>query len=423
MSDQTLSLAARYVFPVEGKPLENGLVDIRKGKLVAIGTANGRTPDLDLGNVALVPGFVNTHTHLELGTLPASPPDPATNGRDQVQWLRQVIRQRLDFSQDQIADTVQANLKEAMHAGTTLLADITTSGRSWPALSSAPIRCVVFSELIGLRRQRAQETSRLAWEWVAQVQRTKPDHRKSRVGLSPHAPYSTAGWLYERAAASGLPLTTHLAEMPEELQLLSTRDGPLRHFLEEIGAWDDDWEPVGPRPAQYVRRKELRRADWLIAHGTYFDPSEFWQLREGAAPDGHRVALAFCPRTHAYFGHAPHPFRAMLERQIAVSLGTDSRASTPSLSILEEARFLFRQDPSLPGSVLLAMSTLFGAWALRFEATTGSLLPGKSADMAVIALPDRDETHDPHLLLFDSNLPVLATIFEGKFVTGHRARS
>lgn len=421
MSDQTLSLAARYVFPVEGDPLENGIVDLRKGKLVAIGNAKGRAPDLDLGNVALVPGFVNAHTHLELGSLPPATSSPATIGQNQVQWLRQVIRQRLDYSQDQVAHTILANLQESLRAGTTLLADITTNGQSWPALSSAPIRCVVFSELIGLRRQRAQETSRLAWEWVSQVQRTKPDHRKSRVGLSPHAPYSTAGWLYERAAASGLPLTTHLAEMPEELQLLSTRDGPLRQFLEEIDAWDDNWEPVGPRPAQYVRRGELRRADWLIAHGTYFDPSEFWQLRQEAAPDGHRVALAYCPRTHASFGHAPHPFRTMLARQIAVCLGTDSRASTPSLSILDEARFLFRQDPSLPGSVLLAMSTLFGAFALRFEAITGSLLPGKSADMAVIALPDRIEA-DPHRLLYDSNLPVLATVFEGKFITGHRAQ-
>ena len=63
------------------------------------------------------------------------------------------------------------------------------------------------------------------------------------------------------------------------------------------------------------------------------------------------------------------------------------------------------------------MATLFGAWALRAETTTGSLKPGKSADLAVIALPDRD-ADDPHDLLLDSDLPVVATAFEGDFVSG-----
>ena len=165
----------------------------------------------------------------------------------------------------------------------------------------------------------------------------------ARPGLSPHAPYSTSGWLYHKAVSSRTPLSTHLAEMPEELRLLKYRDGPLRSFLEELGAWDPDWEPIGPRPADYVRRGELRNADWLIAHATYLEPDDFWQIRPEAAPEGHRVAVAYCPRTHARFGHAPHPYRALLERGAIVCLGTDSLASADSLSILDELRFLHRQ--------------------------------------------------------------------------------
>jgi predicted amidohydrolase YtcJ len=87
------------------------------------------------------------------------------------------------------------------------------------------------------------------------------------------------------------------------------------------------------------------------------------------------------------------------------------------LSVLDEVRFLHRRDPSLGGPLLLTMATLFGAWALRAETTTGSLRAGKSADLAVIALPDRDAS-DPHELLLESDLPVVATVFEGDFVTG-----
>jgi cytosine/adenosine deaminase-related metal-dependent hydrolase len=102
---------------------------------------------------------------------------------------------------------------------------------------------------------------------------------------------------------------------------------------------------------------------------------------------------------------------------VIVCLGTDSLASSETLSLLDEIRFLHRRDPSLSGALLLTMATLFGAWALRAETTTGSLKTGKSADLAIIALPDREEP-DPFKLLLESDLPVVGTVFEGDFVAG-----
>jgi aminodeoxyfutalosine deaminase len=271
--------------------------------------------------------------------------------------------------------------------------------------------------VIGLKRDRGLQTDAAAWQWLGSVRPEAQVAACARVGLSPHAPYSTSGWLYHKSAASRLPLMTHLAEMPEELRLLEHRDGPLRRFLEDIGAWDEEWEPIGPRPSEYVRRGELRNADWLIAHGTYLDPEDFWQLRPEAAPNNKRVAIAFCPRTHARFGHAPHPYRALLERGVIVCLGTDSLASAETLGLLDELRFLHRRDDSLSGELLLTMATLFGAWALRAETTTGSLKFGKSADLALVDLPNRDES-DPYKLLLESDLPVAGTVFEGDFVAG-----
>jgi cytosine/adenosine deaminase-related metal-dependent hydrolase len=408
----TLTLQARWIIPLEGPPIEDGSLTIQHGRIAWVGPATARPGDLDLGNVAIVPGFVNAHTHLEL-----EPLHPLAHMDDEVTWLRRVVEQRRAGNRESARATVEQNIRAALGAGTTFVADTTTRGLSWQALGQAPLRAVVFSELIGLKRTRALETSDSAWEWLGSIRPEAQVAACARPGLSPHAPYSTSGFLYHKAAASGMPLSTHLAEMPEELQLLKSRDGPLRKLLEDLDAWDDDWEPVGPRPADYVRRGELRLADWLIAHGTYLEPDDFWQLRPEAAPDGHRVAVAFCPRTHARFGHAPHPYRALLEKGAIVCLGTDSMASSDSLSILDEVRFLHRRDDSLSGALLLTMATLFGAWALRAETTTGSLKPGKSADLAIVTLPDRDEA-DPFDLILKSDLPVTGTVFEGDFVTG-----
>ncbi len=415
----TLTIAARYVFPVEGPPIARGRVAIRQGRIESVGppAAGSPAPDLDLGNVALLPGFVNAHTHLELSPLDGDAEGP----EDQVGWLDRVIAQRRGGTADSLLDAARSNVRAAVAAGTTMLADTTTAGLSWPAVADSPVRGVVFAELIGLRRERALQTSHDAWAWLGSIRPEDQVAANARPGLSPHAPYSTAPWLYERAASGGVPLSTHLAELPEELELLADRRGRLRAFLEGLGAWDDDWEPLSPFPADYVRRGALRQADWIVAHGTYLDPANFWQFRPEAAPDGHRVSVAYCPRTHARFGHAPHPFRDLLARGVVVCLGTDSLASAPTLSILDEIRFLARQDPDLPGPLLLTMATLFGAWALKAETVTGSLVPGKSADLAAVALPDRDDP-DPHRLLLDSDQPVVATVVEGRFVAGGPAR-
>jgi cytosine/adenosine deaminase-related metal-dependent hydrolase len=423
MRSPTLTLGARYIFPVEGPPIADGLLTLREGRIAWLGPAKGQKPDLDLGNVAITPGFINAHTHLELSPVEHEPASPSNGGgtsngtENELSWLRRVVEQRRSGSEETLREAIDRNLAELLAAGTTSLADTTTAGLSWSHVSDAPVRGIVFAELIGLKRARGLMTNEQAWRWLGSISRESQVVACARPGLSPHAPYSTSGWLYHKAVASRLPLSTHLAEMPEELELLESRDGPLRRFLEEIDAWDDEWEPIGPRPAEYIRRGELRRADWLIAHGTYLDATDFWQLRPEAAPKGHRVALAYCPRTHARFGHAAHPYRALLERGVVVCLGTDSRASSPSLSILDEVRFLHRHDESLNGQLLLTMATLFGAWAMRAETLTGSLKLGKSGDLAVIALPDRDEP-EPHNLLLKSDLPVVATVFEGRFVHG-----
>jgi aminodeoxyfutalosine deaminase len=420
MRSDSFTIQARYVFPVDSPPIEGGRLTISEGTIVRVEPADTSKPDLDLGNVAVLPGFVNAHTHLDLS--PIEPKLDRPDGtEDEVRWLRRVVERRRASTPEASRAAIEQNIAACLAAGTTAVADVVPAGLSWEALAGSPLRGIVFAEVIGLRRLRGIQTTQDAWDWIASLKISDDEpRRRLRPGLSPHAPYSTAGWLYERASSGKLPLSTHLAEMPEERLLLESRDGPLRGFLEEIGAWDDEWEPLGPSPADYLRSGDLRQADWLIAHGTYLRPEEFWGLRPTTLDDDRRAAVAFCPRTHARFGHAEHPYRAMLERGVIVCIGTDGLASSPSLSVLDEIRFLHARDPSLTGSLLLTMATLFGAWALRLDDVVGSLTPGKQADLAIVALPPL-EPGDPYKLLVESDLPVVGTMIDGEFVQGRWA--
>lgn len=421
-----LTIAARWLFPVEGDPVANACIDFRHGEILSIGPREGRMIDLDFGNAAITPGFVNAHCHLELAPLDHDHWKLTDTPEDELEWLRRVVKQRWMTDPESYAENAGIHCHELIRSGTTLVADITTAGASGPALVDAPIRSVIFAEVIGLKRMRALTMNEAAWAWINTVdpalKRDRPADGsfRQRIGISPHAPYSTAGWLYHQSVTSGLPLTTHLAEMPSEEELLRDGTGPLRTFLDDLGAWpdDDEWAPLGPTPLDYIRHRELRNADWLLAHCNYLSDQDLWQLSPAALKNDQRVAVAYCPRTSHRFGHSKNPYRKLLERGTIVCLGTDSRASSPSLALLDEMRFLHKIDPDLPPRLILAMATLFGAWALRAENFTGSLKPGKKADFAVVPLPDSTlaDGEDPARLILESSQGVAATWLEGEMV-------
>lgn len=380
------TFTARWIFPVAALPLERGTVTINDDKIVAVEPFGTRTPDVDLGNAAIVPGFVNAHTHLDLsGARGQCPPTP-----DFTQWLRQVIAFRRTRTPEQVQTDIATGLAECLRFGTTLLGDIASGGASWEPLCSAPCRSVIFYELLGLTEERARQSWRDAQDWLAR----HPSQAGATAGLSPHAPYSVRSTQYSVLSTQTLPIATHLAETAAELQLLDDRRGPFVDFLRELNVWD----PSGliADPIEIVQM--LPRG--IFVHGNYLHPS---------TPFTHGQTLVVCPRTHAAFGHPEHPFPQM---HVRVALGTDSLSSNPDLDILAEARFLHGRYAEVEPAVILRMLTLNGAEALGFADVTGSLTPGKSADLVVLPLPNR-ECEDPHELLFDSDLPVERVMFRG----------
>jgi cytosine/adenosine deaminase-related metal-dependent hydrolase len=395
MTNDVFTLTARWVFPVSASPIERGVVSVGDGVIVAVEPHGTRKPDVDLGNVALVPGFVNAHTHLDLtGARGLMPPSP-----DFVGWLRQVIAYRRSRTPEQVDDDVRAGIAESVRYGTTLIGDIAAEAACWERLANAPTRAVVFRELIGVTEERAAATLREFLWWLADTEPTAT----CRPGVSPHAPYSVAEDLYLQATYAGVPVAIHLAETRAELELLSGDGGPFEPFLKEFGAW------APPRllntPERAVRLSSTC-GPYLFVHCNYLFPE---------TPIASSGTVVYCPRTHAAFGHPPHQFPDFLTRGVRVVLGTDSLASNPDLSLLAESRFVHARHPDLPCDTLLSMATLCGAEALGWDDEAGSLEPGKSADFAVVALSDCDAT-DPHELLFASELPVVATWFRGREV-------
>jgi cytosine/adenosine deaminase-related metal-dependent hydrolase len=385
----TVSLQARYVYPVDRPPIENGVVTIEGERIRSVGLRVAGQAVRDLGQVALLPGLINAHTHLEFSHLAAP---LGKSGMTLPEWIRLVIaeRGRRDVRAE---DAIAIGINESLAAGVTAIGEVVTPPFAAYSTSAPTPRLALLSELIGFSRARADSAFAALQERLAGW----ANSTHMFPGISPHAPYTVSMPLLERlvelARQKNLPIAMHLAESREELEFLERGSGPFQELLEERSMWDAEGVPRGAAPFDYLTLlREAPRV--LVIHGNYLGPRE----RKLLADCSGNMSLVYCPRTHGYFQHEAYPLATLLAEGVRVVLGTDSKASNPDLSLLAEMRYVLRNhDGVSPGSVL-KMATLDAATALRWEADVGSLTPGKRADLVALSLAGATG-HDPRTAL------------------------
>lgn len=361
---------------------------------------------IDWGKAIIMPGLVNSHTHLELTLLA----ERIRQTGSFVDWLYQVVQERRKWTPEQYAESVRAGAAMALRSGTTLLADISSSGFSRRALVPERLRKAVFEEAVALAPERAAET-------VADVERrlqeAEPDPLTT-LGVSPHAPYSVSPRLYRELSALArrreIPLATHAAETREELEFLESGTGPFAGFLGSLGAMPAGWAPPKLDPIPFLEVLGVLEQAPLLVHCNYLDAHAMAIIQRTHS------SVAFCPRSHAYFGHENHPVRQCLDLGINVALGTDSLASNASLSMLDEMRFLSRTRRDLKCEEIFRMATLNGATALNLGRVLGRIRRGYWADLTVLRLPDEAGGRNLLTQILEGAGECIATIVKGEIV-------
>ena len=186
--------------------------------------------------------------------------------------------------------------------------------------------------------------------------------------------------LVARAKARELPVAMHLAESQEELQLLRDGSGPLHELLQSASiVWPKDDMDGFQRPLGYLQAlSDAPRS--LVIHGNYLSADEI----DYVAQRRERMAVIYCPRTHAYFGHEPHPLDKLLQAGALVAVGTDGRGSNPDLIVWSELQCVAAKFPSLSPQQVLELGTMSGACALGIADHYGSIEPGKVANLVAV---------------------------------------
>lgn len=391
---------AAWILPIAASPIRDGWVATERGRIVAYGALAGRAPapsesrEVDLGQVAVLPGLVNAHTHLELSHLGGEIP-PASQF---VAWIRGVMaarRQWPDSRAREIVESMTRAIAQSIGAGTAVLGDISNTLASFDALARSRLAAVVFYELIGFNTadpvafvaRACREIDALRPPSVADAASSAPGSAsRVRTSLAAHAPYSVAPPLFReirRAIARdpSAPCSVHLSESAEEVEFLRTAQGPWRRLLDDAGAWAPGWTAPGVSPVQFLDDNGFLDARVLAVHGVQMSRAELALLASRGA------TLVTCPRSNRYTGAGTPPIEAFYASGVRVAVGTDSLASAPDLNVFSELAAMRALAPSIPASMLLASATIEGARALGFAADYGTIEPGKAARLLAVDTP------------------------------------
>ena len=410
---------AAWVLPVDGAPIANGAVLVGDdGRILEVGPADLVSSPPDARHIAiaapqaagpraaglLLPGLVNTHTHLELTGFAG-----LVEAGDFNEWIRQVIAIKAKRSEEQFFDAACEGIRASWRSGVTTVCDTGSTGAVIAALHHLGASGISHHEVFGAHPDECQPAMR---RFAADLNRLA-HHATGRVGLgvSPHAPYTVSGPLYAASAdlanAHGVAMAVHVAEPQGESALLD----------DFSGIFADDWRRRGiPRPAP----ESVSPVAWLEQHGVLSSRTLCIHAIHVSDPDAdliarHGSAIAHCPRSNRVHHHADAPVQRYLDRGLRIGLGTDSEISVAPPDLLAEARAA-RALTGWSAAATVRALTLGGAEAIARDAESGSLVPGKWADLVAI---DVGDTADPEEAVLASGADaVVGTWLAGRQVHG-----
>jgi cytosine/adenosine deaminase-related metal-dependent hydrolase len=416
-------LSGDYVLPISSSPIVGGAVCVNGSEIVAAGKRDviaAQFPGVhmeDFGEAAILPGFVNCHSHLEITSMRGSLDDVE---HDFTAWLLKLNAMREALSEDDIIAAATAGATEGAEAGVTCFGDIGRYGRAGlDALKKVGLRGVVFQETEFSPEDKTADAD--LKKLIAKFESLRADETDLvKTGLSPHSPYTVGPRLFhlitEFAVANEVKLTIHAAESSDEDELLRKGTGFFTDVYKKYGV---EWHSPHSSSIEYLDRLGVLQARPLLAHCICVSETDIELIKTSGS------TIAHCPKSNAKFGHGYAPFEQFLNAGIAIGLGSDSVASNNVCDMPEEARFAAlaarnraESKRFISAKEMLETATLGGARALGLDDKIGTIEAGKQADLAIVSLSHaaQQPIGDIHAaLVFSSNArDVVLTLVAGR---------
>lgn len=371
-------ITADWVFPVSSPPLSNCVIICdNNGNIRALEHDSQHDPDtLEKYNGAIVPGFVNTHCHLELSHMKGL----VETGTTLIPFITGVVTRR-NMPTHVIAQAIQDADRAMWEAGIVAVGDISNVTDTFFVKQESPIRYYTFVEMFDfLQENEAEQT----FQQYKKIFDALPINDKNRQTVVPHAPYSVSKNLFAHInrfnPQEGATQSIHNQETQPEMDLFLEGKGAFYDFYGKFNVSLNTFEPTNQTPIHYAMQNMNPNNRTLFVHNTLITKQDI----QAAQAWSKQVFWATCPNANLYIENRLPMYQYFLDTNACVTIGTDSLTSNWQLSILEEMKTIQRYQSYVPFETVLKWATLNGALALGFEQTLGSLEIGKKPGLNLI---------------------------------------
>ncbi|MBU1168109.1 MAG: amidohydrolase family protein [Proteobacteria bacterium] len=339
--------------------IENGCVQVQKGRIIHAGVFRPGLEGIihDHGPGVLMPPLVNAHTHLELSALKGR----LTLDKGFEVWVKDLLSLREKTGRDGLLEGFNQGIRELTDSGTLVVGDISAMGIGDTILGESVLSGIVFREYLG--------------NIIPEIPMDEINGGFV-VALAGHAPHTSSPELLKslknRCRKRGLPFSIHLGESREEMEFITTGKGSWADFLTYRGIDFSSWGIPCQSPVKHLAQLGLLDEKTLCVHVIHADDDDIHLLSQTKSP------VCLCPRSNHLLHNTLASVEKMQANGLLLCLGTDSLASTPSLSIRDEMKFIAHHVSGIEPKDIFRMATENGARALGLGETFGRLEPGMS---------------------------------------------
>jgi len=379
-------IAADYIYTLEGyEPLRNGFVETEDdGTVIRTGISGDIASEAEYYEGAVVPGFVNSHCHVELSHLKGKfrKGTGMAGFIDQINELRDTVdRERKIFDLTREMDAMWAS-------GVSAMADISNCDDSFSVKASSPMYTRTFIELFGTEPEDCEGIMAQAGDL-----RKKALEYGLDVSITPHACYTMSPELVTAASAAGLStgfISYHSQESSQEEEMIASGTGEMAENRRRAGK---SLPPVAGKPSLMYfidRLLKIHHAPFdehiLLVHNVCLTE----EAAEAATEVMKNVYWAVCPLSNLFIHDTLPPIPLMRRLGLKLTVGTDSLSSNDSLDMAKEIFCLKSSFPQVSLGEILTWACLNGADFLSKQDVLGSIAPGKRPGLVLLDALDAD---------------------------------
>ena len=378
-------IGANYIITGKGEVLKNSYIELDDdGTILDIVDTKGDLQEisgLEFYNGILVPGFVNTHTHIELSFLK----NKLQQKKDLPFFIKEIRNLKLKTSPSEIQEAIKQADEEMFREGIVAAGDIANTTDSLRVKQNSKIDYITFVETYSLDKYKAYTV-------FEKAENTLKAFREAGLKsfIVPHAPYSVSEKLFElitqKAYDENAILSIHNQETESENEMFISKTGDLLVALSSFGVDVTQWNATGYRSLPSVLVQMPQCSKLLLVHNTFSEQEDIDKTLKYTK----YANWVLCPNANTFIEDKLPNILLLIENKLAICIGTDSLASNMQLSIIEELKAIQENFPEIPFADLIQWATLNGAQALDIHSKFGSFEKGKKPGVNLIENFDFD---------------------------------